>query len=94
MSVYVDEMLPCVPNKNWRWKQSAHLIADTGIELHRFAKSIGLKRSWFQRHTSIPHYDLTVGKRKQAIAKGAIPIDRKQFVFLMQEQRIKKKKGK
>lgn len=40
MTVYVDDMpIPA------RW---SHLMADTDEELHRFAASIGLRRSWAQ----------------------------------------------
>jgi hypothetical protein len=41
-------------------------------ELHRFARSLGLRRAWFQEHKRMPHYDLTVSKREQAIALGAV----------------------
>lgn len=36
-----------------------HLAGDDLSELHRFAKSVGLKLSWFQRHRRHPHYDIT-----------------------------------
>lgn len=39
--------------------------------LHAFAESIGLRRAWFQP-TSTPHYDLTPGRRKLALAMGAV----------------------
>lgn len=45
MAVYVDDLMACVPNPNWRWNQSCHLIADSLDELHAFAKSIGMKRA-------------------------------------------------
>jgi Protein of unknown function (DUF4031) len=72
LSVYVDDLVDygviigrCGPN----W---CHMIADTLAELHFFATiQIGLKRSWFQDKRT-PHYDLTAGKRAQAIKKGAL----------------------
>jgi len=73
MSVYVGPIMPCVPNKNWRYNYSCHLVADTVAELHSFAACLGLKRSWFQ-DKRIPHYDLTRNKRKQAVKLGAIQI--------------------
>ena len=42
------------------------------MELHRFAQSIGIKREWYQDNPHTPHYDLTYGKRRQAIAAGAV----------------------
>ena len=73
MAVYVD-----LDIFHWRGKMWAHLIADTDEELHKLAESIGLKRGWFQNKkiTTIPHYDITSSKRKQAIAVGALEIDR------------------
>lgn len=41
--------------------------------LHDFAQRIGLKRSWFQKK-STPHYDLTIGKRAEALAAGAVEV--------------------
>ena len=75
MSVYVGEMFACLPNKNWRYNQAAHLFADNLDELHLLASKIGLKRSWFQPHAIVPHYDLTTSKRTQALAAGAIAVD-------------------
>jgi hypothetical protein len=74
MSVYVDRLLPCVPNKNWPYDKSCHLIADSLNELHEFALKLGLKKEWFQDHKKHPHYDLTEGMRKKAIQLGAIEI--------------------
>ena len=79
MPVYVDPLLPCVPNAAWRWPKSAHLFADTLAELHAFAARIGLRRAWFQvpspDYHRLPHYDLTAAKRAQAVAHGAIELD-------------------
>jgi len=36
-----------------------HLASDESLdELHAFAKSVGLKREWFQDHPRHPHYDV------------------------------------
>jgi hypothetical protein len=54
-----------------RW---SHLFADTEAELHEFAVGkLGLRRSYFQegKPSWFPHYDLTSGKRQQAIRLGA-----------------------
>lgn len=72
MSVYVDPQL----NYGWKLGPSCHMWADTLAELHEMAGRIGLKRSWFQDKPTLQHYDLTVGKRKAAIAAGVIELDR------------------
>jgi len=83
MSVYVDSMQPSLKNKNWRYNSNCHLVADDTRELHSFAKSIGLRRAWFQNHPRLPHYDLTQNKRRQAVKAGAIEIDNCQLVSMM-----------
>src|SRR5260370_36455865 len=75
MAVYVDDMnlQAGVPDGRRavraRWN---HLFADTEEELRAFAAKIGLKAEWIQdpgrRHA---HFDVTTGKRQQAIAHGA-----------------------
>lgn len=77
MTVYVDDaMIPAtVPNgvashtSTW-----SHLMADTRHELIEFAARLGLRRAWLQDKPSGVHYDLTFGKREQAIRMGAVPI--------------------
>ena len=80
MSVYVDSLMPCQPNKNWRWSHSAHLFADTVAELHPFAARLGLKPVWFQDAGYFPHYDLTSNKHARAVALGAVLLDRQKAV--------------
>lgn len=72
MAVYVDDAV-------WPWKGQlwCHLFADSLDELHSFAQSIGLKREWFQGHTKYPHYDMNENRRKIAVKKGAIEIDKR-----------------
>ena len=68
MTVYVDNAR--IPWRGWRM---SHMYADTPSELHALADRIGLKRSWFQdTGHGLPHYDLTDGKRAQALAAGAV----------------------
>mgnify|MGYP000968235576 CR=1 FL=1 len=84
MAVYVDKL------RNWGWKlgPSCHLITDgSNEELHTFAESIGLKRDWFQKSISGPHYDLTASKRIMAINKGAIELSDKEFVEILRRWR-------
>lgn len=51
-----------------RW---CHMWSDDIEALHSLAARIGLKREWFQNRGRVPHYDLTPGKREQAIKAGA-----------------------
>ncbi|MBD3004807.1 DUF4031 domain-containing protein [Streptomyces sp. 5-10] len=67
-----------------RW---CHLTSDTREELHAFAGQLGLKRSWFQDHEIRWHYDLTPGKRAQAVRLGATEIDHYKMAKLMKDRR-------
>jgi hypothetical protein len=79
MTVYVDDMLmkATVPNGNrkvtGRW---SHMVADTEEELMEFAKKLGLKASWVQYPgTPKVHFDVVESKRREAIQKGAVPVE-------------------
>ena len=88
MCVYVDPLTACLPNSNWKWRHSAHLFADTESELHAFAESLGLKRSWFQDgRPEFPHYDLSPGKHREAIKAGAMAVSREFVVGWVSERR-------
>ncbi len=77
MSVYVDDLFDARPfnSPTWPYAQACHLTADTLPELHAFARKLGLKRTWFQDYRPHQHYDLTAGKRGQAVGLGAVEID-------------------
>lgn len=87
MSVYVDDLFRTLPTRQWPFKQACHLTADTEEELHEFAKSIGLKRAWFQKNLSLDHYDITAGMRARAIRNGATPITRSEVFNMIQARR-------
>lgn len=76
MTVYVDE-ITLYPRKNInpvarRWGMKwCHLFGDDEEELHLFARSLGLKRSYYQEHRVLPHYDLVTSKRYLALLYGA-----------------------
>ena len=72
MAVYVDnaDIPASVPNGN-----RVHMMADTLPELLAFASRIGLRRSWIQVKKSGVHVDLTAGKRRQAVAAGAVEVE-------------------
>ena len=69
--VYVDELRPTVPTDHWPFTRGCHMVSNDLDALHAMAAQIGMQRKWFQdgKH---PHYDLTINKRRQAIAAGAI----------------------
>ena len=76
-TVFVDALAACVPNRRWKWSESAHLTSCDLDALHAFALRIGLKRTWFQNDRRCPHYDLTRGANARAIAAGAVELDRR-----------------
>jgi hypothetical protein len=88
MAVYVDELFNTEKSRKWPYLQACHLTADTLEELHEFAISIGLSRSWFQDHRRHPHYDLTNGRRLKAVRLGAIEVSSREQA----EKRIKEHK--
>jgi hypothetical protein len=74
VTVYVDPLFPTEPRPRWPFDQACHMTADTVGELHSFADRLKLKREWFQP-VSLPHYDLTPGKRRAAVMLGAVELD-------------------
>lgn len=81
MAVLVDQPVFCRGNR----LDYCHLMSDKPdmsdalAELHIFAASIGLRRSWFQAKSS-PHYDLSPFYRRKAIAAGAEEVSNKELV--------------
>ena len=73
MAVYVDPLQKRESNQQWRWGESCHLVADSIPELVTFARRIGCRADWLQE-TSLPHFDLTASKRREAIAAGAVEL--------------------
>ncbi len=50
-----------------------HMWSDDIDALHQMARNIGMRREWFQNKPGgLPHYDLVPGRRRHAIALGAI----------------------
>lgn len=85
--IYVHEPMKVRRNKNWPYIEASHLYADTVEELHSFAKSLNLKRSWFQDKPDFPHYDITRNKYYQAIKLGASIKSVKHMVMKIKENR-------
>lgn len=78
MAVYVDNFNVQASVRNGTRTHSStwcHMTADTLEELDAFAVRIGLRPSWRQDKPSGVHYDLTKGKRYQALRSGAIEVD-------------------
>ena len=61
--------------------------ADELDSLHDFANRLGIKRSWFQDHSTHPHYDITARKRIQAIDQGAV------FLTAREQARRRRRSG-
>jgi len=58
-----------------------HLVGDPVEKLHKFAESVGLKKSWYQNHSKHPHYDiLSKDIMKKALLKGAVLGTKKQII--------------
>ena len=82
MPVYVDK----ATNPYGRMKM-CHMVADTLDELHAMADKVGMRRAWFQDSQDHPHYDLSQTKRALAVQQGAIEIDSRQLVQIIQKWR-------
>lgn len=79
VTIYVDDLVNWGGSETFKWKESCHMSTDDhspeGLEaLHRFARSIGLRRDWFQDHYLMPHYDLNKSRRGVAVARGVIEL--------------------
>lgn len=73
MTVYVDDV-----RHRFRQMWMCHLWADSVNELHAFAAALDLNAEWFQRppKASWAHYDISLSKKAQARAMGAVLTDR------------------
>lgn len=94
MGVYVDPLWRCIRSRRWPHAEACHLVADTREELHAFAERLGLRPEWFQRDSRLPHYDLTRGKRFQALRLGAQEISHKELAARVQAERHRLQAGR
>jgi hypothetical protein len=81
MAVYVDAMVDHGKRIGRAGPLWCHMIADELDELHMMAERIGLKRSWFQKDSNHPHYDIGSPRiRALALFHGAVCLERRAFV--------------
>ncbi len=93
MPVRVDNMKSCMKNRKWRSSEACHLFCDDDSELgdlHHLAHDIGLRRSWFQGKSEMPHYDLVRDKRRLAVLKGAVETTDRDMVTILRQWRKKR----
>ena len=63
------------------YKDWCHMATDGPLsELHQMAARLGLRRAWFQDAPGHPQYDLTPGKRAQALRLGAQAVSTRELV--------------
>ena len=84
MTVYVDDS-----ENRFRRMKMCHMLADTPDELHAMADRIGVARKWYQGQASTPHYDICKSKSKLAVKYGAVEIDRRKLINLLDGIRYK-----
>lgn len=93
MTVYVDEIRDwtrLAKMRGLRHTHWCHLTADTEEELHAFATRLGLRRAWFQKKSPRDyrwHYDVTPPKRAHAVRLGAVEIDRRGLLPILDARR-------
>lgn len=51
--------------------------------LHSVARILGLRREWFQENGKMPHYDLTVLKRRMAVRLGVAELNDREMAERM-----------
>jgi hypothetical protein len=83
MPVYVDPLFDWGGSKEFRWKKSCHMYADTLEELHAMALRIGMRLAWFQDDKRLAHYDLVPARRVKAVQFGAVEHTRRQMFEFM-----------
>jgi hypothetical protein len=97
MTVYVDDAHIPASIRNGPARHTStwcHLFADTQDELHQFATRLGVRRTWFQpgpaRGDGSPspywHYNLSVGKRQQALRLGARPVTWRESIQIIRDR--------
>lgn len=79
MTVYVDDMYAPFGRM-----KMCHMIADTHAELMNMAACIGLDSAWLQhRGQEHEHFDVSIGKRRLAVAYGAKEVTMLELVAIL-----------
>jgi hypothetical protein len=65
-----------------------HMLADTSAELLAMADRIGVNRRWLQDSgTPREHFDVSLDRRRRALAAGAQVITRRELGMLLHRRR-------
>lgn len=82
MAVYIDSVR--IP---YRGMLMCHMVADTHDELMAMAKHLKLLPQWIQHEgTTREHFDVSWGKRAEAIKLGAIPVTIRQLAQVIRSK--------
>ncbi len=83
MAVYVDDM-----RASYGRMIMCHMAAETKEELLEMADKIGVHRKWIQKEdTYMEHFDISLGKKAEAIKHGAIQVTRRELYEIMRSKR-------
>lgn len=72
MAVYVSELQSTPITPSWPYSTGCHMFSGDRHKLHDMAYKLGIHSSTFRNDPHFPHYNLTAGKRNQALMLGAI----------------------
>lgn len=75
MAIYVDDA-----DIEFRGTPRCHMTGDSKAELHEFAQSIGVKRCWYHKGDTHPHYDVTHEQKAAAIRCGALEVSQRELL--------------
>ncbi len=85
MAVYVDNM-----RASYGRMKMCHMMADAPEELTAMADQIGLAHRWIQSFGGYrEHFDISMSKRKLAVAAGAIEVTTRDIGMLMRKRQGK-----
>jgi len=83
MSVYIDDM-----RAPYGRMIMCHMVADTSEELLAMADRIGVDRKWIQyAGTWREHFDISLSRRRRAVAAGAIEVTRRELWEILRTRR-------
>lgn len=65
----------------------SHMVSDSIDELHLMAKNIGVNKRHFQDKKGKPHYDICKQNKIKAINLGAIEINDREMIRILEKFR-------